>query len=90
MEQKDIDILFKIAKYVNPMTHEAIQNYVDNECRISYLVQYKTKNKITAIWFDVLALNDRDLKFIFKTHHQSNKQFFIHYLGGFYRIGFKN
>jgi hypothetical protein len=89
MDEKDIQLLFKIARYINPSTHEAIQNYINNDFRPEYIVQYKKQNKILAIWFDTLKLNERDLKYIFKNHPQSSQQFFIHYIKGFYRIGFK-
>lgn len=89
INNKDIDLLFRFAKFVSSKTSESIQNYKTNEKLIGYLVQYSKQGKIKAIWFDVEKLNENHLKFFFKHHKESDKQFFIKYLDNFYRIGFE-
>lgn len=89
MEKKDIDLLFSFAKIVKSTTTDSIQNYKSNDKLIGYLVQYPKNGKIIAIWFDAEKLSERDLRYFFKHHKISDKIFFITYLDGFYRIGFK-
>lgn len=89
MNEKDIDLLLKFARLVNSKTEESIQNYISNEKRLGSVVRYKKSNLVTAIWFDVEKLSERDLRYFFKHHKESDKQFFIEYLENFYRIGFK-
>lgn len=89
IEQKDIDLLFKIANFIHSRTSESIQDYKSNEKLIGYVVRYIINGQINAIWFDVEKLSERDLRFIFKHHKESKKQFFINHLDDFYRIGFK-
>ena len=87
--EKDITLLFSMAKLIIPKMQEFIQLYSSSEKRIGTVIKYVKNNKIIAIWFDVEKLSERDLKYIFKHHKQSNKKFFINYNVDFYRIGFK-
>lgn len=89
INQTDIDLLFRMAKFVNSKTTESIQNYTSVEKRVGCVVRFFKNGNIVAIWFDAEKLSERDLKFFFKHHKESKKQFFINYLDGFYRIGFK-
>lgn len=89
IEQNEIELLFRMAKFIHSRTSDSIQNYKSNDKLLGYLVQYIKNGKITAIWFDVEKLSERDLKFIFKHHKESNKVLFINYIDDFYRIGFK-
>ena len=89
MDKNDIELLFRFAKLVKSTTSDSIQNYKSNDKLLGYLVQHLTNGKITAIWFDAEKLTERDLKYFFKYHKESDKHFFINYLDGFYRIGFK-
>lgn len=89
INKNDIDLLFRMAKLVNSKTTDSLQTFVSAEKRIGCIVKYLKDDVIISIWFDAEKLAERDLKFFFKHHKESEKQFFINYLDGFYRIGFK-
>lgn len=89
INQNDIDLLMRMAKLVNSKTTESLQTFVSADKRVGCIVKYLKDHKIIAIWFDTEKLAERDLRFFFKHHKQSDKVFFINYIDDFYRIGFK-
>lgn len=90
MNDIDKELLFRMAKLINSKTADSIQNYKSPDKLLGYVVQYFKNDQVYAIWFDAEKLSERDFRFIFKHHKLSDKEFFIKYLDGFYRIGFKN
>jgi hypothetical protein len=89
INDQELETIISIFKHINPSINTSVQNYIDNNKRPNYIVRLLNKRKPIAYWMDVDNVNEAKLKILFKRHKEVDKQFFIQYLDGFYRIGFK-
>jgi hypothetical protein len=90
MNSKDVELIFNILKQLQPSISESIQFYnKEYEHRFGHVVQFKSKNKIIAIWLDLPSLNAPKLKILFTRHKEVNHNFFIQEIDDFYRVGWK-
>jgi len=57
--------------------------------RANTLTLYPNHKQVTSVWMDIDHLNEVKLKRLFSRHKEINLPFFVNYLDGFYRVGWK-
>lgn len=89
ISDSELVVISSIFKHIIPGINTSVQDFVNNEKKINYIIRLSNKRKAIAYWTDMESMNEAKLKILFKRHNEVDKEFFIHYLDGFYRIGFK-
>lgn len=80
-----LSFAFAYKEYGSPQEY----NPSNKGYKPNVLVAYPNTKQIKSIWLDVESINQVKLKRLFSRHKEVNLQFFINYLDGFYRVGWK-
>lgn len=92
MNDEEIVAIKNILTLVNGSPiNESLQHYIkDNDnYRANTLICYPDAKAIKAVWMDFEKLNEYKLKLLMKRHKEINRKFFLHWMNGYYRIGWK-